>query len=242
MNTKNHYANHLGNFYSWMLGDWKTKETEFREFLFKKKLTAKRNEVAIDLGAGNGVQSLALSKSGYQVIAVDFNKQLLSELEKNSKDSNQSIQIVEDDILSVLQWKDKQPKFILCCGDTITHLNSKEEIQVFIKSCYESLIPGGNFLISFRDYSKPLTGDSRFIPVMSDPSKIHTCVLEYEEDKIRVTDQLYEKKEGGWVMSVSSYFKVRLLEEECLLYLKEAGFHWEWKETFQRMITILAKK
>lgn len=87
MNTKTHYANHLGNFYSWMLGDWKTKETEFREFLFKKDLTAKRNEVAIDLGAGNGVQSLALSKLGYQVIAVDFNKQLLSELEKNAKDS-----------------------------------------------------------------------------------------------------------------------------------------------------------
>ncbi|MCG6141876.1 hypothetical protein [Leptospira mtsangambouensis] len=29
MNVKEHYTNHFGNVYSWMIGDWKTKESEF---------------------------------------------------------------------------------------------------------------------------------------------------------------------------------------------------------------------
>lgn len=242
MNTKDHYANHLGNFYSWMLGDWKTKQTEFLEFLKLKSLGAKGKEVAIDLGAGNGIQSLALSKLDYEVIAVDFNKQLLSELKENAKTLSHPIEMIEDDILSVAKFQHREPTLLLCMGDTITHLSSKEEIKEFLKSCYECLKPNGKLLLSFRDYSQNLEGDSRFIPVMSDDTKIHTCILEYEENRIRVTDQLYTKKNNLWEMSIGSYFKVRLQKEECLHYLKELGFQIEWTEIFQRMITILAKK
>ncbi|TGL39805.1 class I SAM-dependent methyltransferase [Leptospira perdikensis] len=242
MNTKKHYENHLGHFYTWMLGDWKTKQTEFLEFLKSKSLAAKGKEVAIDLGAGNGIQSIALSKLNYEVIAVDFNQQLLSELEKNAKEQKQPIQIVDADILSVSQFQSKRPSLLICCGDTLTHLSSKEEIKEFLKSCYECLKPEGKLLLSFRDYSIPLEGNSRFIPVMSDNSKIHTCILEYEENRIRVTDQLYEKKKDVWEMSIGSYFKTRLRKEECLHYLEELGFQIEWTEMFQRMITILAKK
>ncbi|MBM9589865.1 class I SAM-dependent methyltransferase [Leptospira sp. 201903075] len=242
MNTKDHYSNHLGNFYSWMLGDWKTKQTEFFEFLKSKSLGAQGKEVAIDLGAGNGIQSLALSKLGYEVISIDFNKQLLSELKENAKTLSHPIEIIEDDILSVAKFQHKGPTLLLCMGDTITHLSSKEEIKEFLKSCYECLNPNGKLLLSFRDYSQNLEGDSRFIPVMSDDTKIHTCILEYEENRIRVTDQLYTKKNNLWEMSISSYFKVRLQKEECLHYLEGLGFQIEWTEIFQRMITILAKK
>ncbi|TGK55374.1 class I SAM-dependent methyltransferase [Leptospira kanakyensis] len=242
MNAKEHYANQLGNFYSWMLSDWKTKESEFREFLISKSLAPKKKNLAIDLGAGNGIQTLALSKLGYQVIAVDFNQQLLSELKENAKLENQSIQIVEADILSVSQFRLEHPSLLVCCGDTLLHLSSKEEIEEFLKSCFDCLNQNGDLLLSFRDYSITLEGDSRFIPVKSDSSRILTCILDFEGDRIRVTDQLLEKQNDVWKLSISSYFKVRLLKEECLVILETIGFQIEWVDFYQRMITILAKK
>jgi 2-polyprenyl-3-methyl-5-hydroxy-6-metoxy-1,4-benzoquinol methylase len=40
---------------------------------------------AIDLGAGYGIQSIALANLGFRVRAVDFNRQLLEELSVNKK-------------------------------------------------------------------------------------------------------------------------------------------------------------
>ncbi|MCK9407771.1 MAG: hypothetical protein WCX28_01270 [Bacteriovoracaceae bacterium] len=44
-------------------------------------------------------------------------------------------------------------------------------------------------LLTFRDYSTELTGNSRFIPVKSDASQILTCILEYSSETVTVTDQ-----------------------------------------------------
>ncbi|TGM25680.1 class I SAM-dependent methyltransferase [Leptospira levettii] len=239
---KEHYENHLGIFYSWMLGDLEPKIQAFQEYLIQKKLTPLNKEVSIDLGAGNGLQSIALARLGYEVIAIDFNLQLLKELEETRKKENLPIQTINADILTVSQWKNQNPSFLLCCGDTLTHLSSINQIQEFLKLCYETLTPNGNLLLSFRDYSNPLRGDSRFIPVKADDNRILTCILEDEGKKLRVTDQLYEKSNGSWQMKISSYYKTKLSKEECLSLLKGIGFQFVWDDVFQRMTTILVTK
>ena len=69
MNAKNHYDQHLGNFYSWMLGDFDEKQKEQENFFWRNGIKPVSRKVAFDLGAGNGLQAISLAKLGFAVTA-----------------------------------------------------------------------------------------------------------------------------------------------------------------------------
>lgn len=240
MTVKEHYDNHLGNFYSWMLGDFDERKNDFIKFSKEYGIVPLRSKVAIDLGAGNGIQSVALAELGFRVKAVDFNTQLLSELE--SRKNGQEIEIINDDIRAVSKFRDIEPELIVCCGDTVSHLNSLTEVEELIKDIFTTLTSNGKVALTFRDYSNELKDTSRFIPVKSDSNKILTCLLEFFPNRVRVTDILHEKENGNWKQKVSSYEKVRISKDIILKMLKKTGFEITLNETINRMITIIAQK
>lgn len=241
MTVKKHYDEHLGNFYSWMLGDFDPKKTEFLEFCKKQKLQPTILPAhAIDLGAGSGIQSVPLAELGYQVTAIDFNKQLIDELEANKKDL--PIEVVNDDIRNLKNYVRENTVLILCCGDTVSHLASVDEITQLLHDAYTSLGKEGKILLSFRDYSFELTDTSRFIPVKSDPERILTCFLEYLDNKVWVTDILHEKVENAWQQKISSYEKVRISKQVIQDILLKLNFTIEYSESINRMEYIIATK
>lgn len=240
MTVKEHYENHLAKFYSWMTGDFESNQNEFQNFLTDNNILPVSSKNAIDLGAGHGIQSVSLSKLGFSVTAVDFSKLLLEELKVNS--AGRHIDILEGDIKNVKQFSDKRPELIICCGDTISHLENKNEIKNFLKDISDTLIKGGKALLSFRDYSLALTGDDRFLQVKSDDSRILTCVLEYEIDYVRVTDLLYEKSDAGWNKKVSSYKKVRIKTAEITEQLESCNLKIQLNNIVKGMTTLLAIK
>ena len=88
----------------------------------------------------------------------------------------------------------------------------------------ESLGPGGQFIATFRDYTAPLAGDARFIPVRADENRILTCFLEYGDDHVDVHDLLYERQGSVWQFKVSGYRKLRLPPAWVGGALDDAGF------------------
>lgn len=135
-----------------------------------------------------------------------------------------------------------KPELIICWGDTLTHLESLDDIRQLVIDCCESLIEGGKLILSFRDYSTALSGDQRFIPVKSDDTKILTCCLDYEADRVRVTDLLQVKTENGWQQKVSSYYKVRISPNDVVKILADCGLRMAFNEVVNRMTTIIATK
>lgn len=240
MTVKEHYDNHLGNFYSWMVGDFEQRKRDFLGYCKKYEIKPSDSKMAIDLGSGNGIQSIALAELGFTVKAIDFNDQLLSELV--SRKNGLPIEICNEDIRTVLRHKDDQPELIVCSGDTIVHLESRQEIEQLIKDCFRVLSPKGKLILSFRDYEFELKDTFRFIPVKSDSNRILTCFLEYFPEKVRVTDLFYEKEDDKWQQKVSSYEKVRISPDWFLNLLQESGFTIEANETINRMISIIAEK
>jgi SAM-dependent methyltransferase len=240
VSVKDHYKNLLGNYYSWMIGDFETKQQEFLDFLVQNEFKETKTGCALDLGAGNGIQSVALLKLGYQVIAIDFNPQLLEELRINSL--GKAIDIVEGDILEFKNYTKKAFDVIVCSGDTIAHLPSLKDLEILVSDIVESLAPGGRVILSFRDYTNALKDENRFIPVKSDDSRIAICFLEYEENRVKVSDVLYEKSADGWVQKVSQYYKIRIFPSVVEALLIKHGLTIKLNRIHQRMNTIIAEK
>ncbi|MDB5062162.1 MAG: methyltransferase protein [Mucilaginibacter sp.] len=240
MNIKEHYDIHLGNFYSWMVGDFADGQQSQQEYLSNHYIIPNSTGVALDLGAGHGLQSVSLAKIGFKVYAIDFNRQLLGELRQNSM--HLPVEVIEGDLRSVADYKPLNPEVIICAGDTLSHLENTEEIEQLIADCAVTLYNKGKLILSFRDYSNALTGDKRFIPVKSDAHRILTCCLDYTDNRVLVTDLLHTQTASGWQQTVSSYYKTRILPDKIVALLEQQGFNILYNEPINRMIHIIAQK
>lgn len=240
MTVKDHYDFHLGNFYSWMVGDFAARQLEQQAYFSQRGITPTSNKLAIDLGAGHGLQTIALATLGYRVMAVDFNKQLLSEL--SSRIENFDVEIIEEDFLLFLKNLKKQAALIVCMGDTITHLANTSNISELIREIERILEPGGKIVFSFRDLSNEMKEEKRFIQVKSDETRILTCFLEYFSDHVMVHDILYEKQNKGWVQKVSAYPKLRINEKIITNLLNDNSLKIVKSETINGMIHLIGQK
>ena len=238
--VKQHYDTHLADFYSWMAGDFALKQKEFQQFLKKHDIVPGSAKVAVDLGAGHGIQSVALAKMGFKVKAIDFNQQLLNELKVNGKELD--VEVINDDIRSINRYSDEKPGVVVCWGDTLTHLDDLADVEQLLTNCCEALNIDGKLILSFRDYTQELTADRRFIPVKSDENMILTCVLEYSIDHVRVTDLLHIKRENGWEQKVSSYHKVRIPVSFVRNFLGKNGMVITFEGEINRLIAVSATK
>lgn len=240
MSTIQHYNDHLAHFYSWMAGDFDSRSADQQSFFESNKILPAGSGLAIDLGAGHGFQSVALAKLGFKVKAIDFSPQLLHELRRRKGDLE--IETIEADF-STFNWQQgPPPDVVVCMGDTIAHLESMENLQSLTSQIAEALPAGGRLVYSFRDYSHALEDTARFIPVKSDDSRIHTCVLEYFDDKVRVTDLLHEREKGNWQQKVSSYLKLRLSSELVNTMIEKSGLSVVSEGVHNRMVYLIAGK
>lgn len=223
MNVKEHYDNHLGHFYSWMLGDFKQRQQEQEEFFSRNHIFPKSGKIALDLGAGTGIQSVSLAKLGFEVKALDFNNQLTSELRNHINGLN--IEVISCDFTNPSFLARFTPELVVCMGDTISHMESVDKIDLLLKDVYLYSEKNALFIVSFRDLTKELINEQRFIPVKSDSDRILTCFLEFFPDFVNVTDILHERENDAWTQKVSSYRKLRLSTEMLRNLFARNNFH-----------------
>jgi ubiquinone/menaquinone biosynthesis C-methylase UbiE len=194
----------------------------------------------VDLGAGCGFQSIPLAESGFNVTAIDVSRDLLAELRENAE--GLPIVTIEDNLLNFTQHSPAKIEIIVCMGDTLTHLNSHDEIRKLINTVYPVLEEQGLFILGFRDLTAELTELDRFITVKSDSKKIFTCFLEFEKKQVKVHDILYEAADNKWNIKKSFYRKLRISEQWTNECLRDAGFTIEKLDNQNGMLTILARK
>jgi len=240
MRVKDHYSNHLGSFYSWMVGNFDEKQREQESFFIENKVTPISNKVALDLGAGHGLQSVSLARLGFVVKAVDFNEQLLDELERNRRDL--AIEPIQDDLINFLKNFHGKAELIVCMGDTLTHLESLQEVELLIAEISNHLTDRGKVIFSFRNLKTELQYEDRFIPVRSDETKILTCFLEYFPDHVMVHDILYEMKRGKWNQKISAYPKLRLDELWIVKLLSKTKIHISQSQLNKGMVYLIGEK
>jgi 2-polyprenyl-3-methyl-5-hydroxy-6-metoxy-1,4-benzoquinol methylase len=239
MNVKEHYDNHLGNFYSWMAGDFDTKLSEQQQFFQRSRIAPLKTKIAIDLGCAHGIQAISLAKLGFKVEAVDFNLQLTEELRENKGELE--IQIHSVELLAFMKEFQGNVDVVTCMGDTITHLD-RASLYNLMDIVRDKLIPGGKLIVSFRDLRHELRNEQRFFIVRSDEHRIHTCFIEYFPDHVKVYDILNTFEKGCWEQTVSWYPKLRIDEKEVESLLSKNLLSVVHVEKFGGMISLIAEK
>jgi SAM-dependent methyltransferase len=239
--TQDHYDRHLGPVYSWMTGDFDALCRRNAELFDRLGLEPVEASVAVDLGAGHGAQAVPLARRGYHVVAVDFCRALLDELQANAAEL--PVIPVEADLLDFGRHISGSVDAVVCMGDTLPHLQSLADIETLVGRVAEALAAGGLFVATFRDYvSREAEGEARFIPVKATEDRILTCFLEYSPDAVTVYDLLHRKDDGRWVQEVSSYRKLRLDPEQLAHSCAAAGLDIVEQSTSAGMVTLAARK
>jgi SAM-dependent methyltransferase len=235
-----HYDDHLGPVYSWMVGDLDAALVRSDADLAALPLPDRTTGLAVDLGAGIGLHALPLARRGFSVLAVDACQALLDELK--SRSGTLAIHPLHADLRHFRASLDTEADIVLCMGDTLTHLPDRASVEQLFADVAMSLREGGFFVATFRDYvSAPLQGDGRFIPVRSDAQRILTCFLEYEETAVRVHDLLHEREGTQWRLRVSSYPKRRLDPEGVVDALRSRGFAVQPATAQNGMVRVVAR-
>lgn len=235
--VRKHYDEHLGPIYAWMTGPFETASLPSTRLFEELGLEPGSSGVAVDLGCGHGLQSVALAERGYRVVAIDTCPVLLRQLEGYA--ASLPVQTVQADITNCEEHIPAQIDLVVCMGDTLPHLPSPGDVADLIRRFAAALVPGGTFVVTFRDYvSSPLEGRQRFIPVRSDEDRMLTCFLEYQEGSVRVYDLIHERSESGWDLTVSSYEKLRLEPGWVAARMRESGLRIVVDRTDRGMVTL----
>ena len=237
--VKEHYGELLAPYYSWICGGYELKFEENRKFFQSLSIRPAISGLAVDLGAGSGFQSIPLSELGFKVFAIDLSHDLLTELKSHAE--GLSIVAIEDNLLNFTEHIPQNVELIVCMGDTITHLQARDEVQILLEKAARVIENNGRLILGFRDLTTELKNLDRFIAVRSGPKNIFTCFLEYEKNHVKVHDLIHEKTGDQRVMKKSYFRKLRISVQwmsDCLL---KTGFEIENIDTDNEMIMIIAR-
>ncbi len=238
--VKKHYESQLSDYYSWMYGGFELKLSENRQFFKDHQVRPEHLGLAVDLGAGPGFQSVPLAELGFKVTAIDLSQKLLDELKKNAR--GLMIDLIRDDLLNFDGHCTGNIELCVCMGDTLTHLNTRQEVRSLASKVFKTLEARGRFILTFRDLEYELKELERFIPVRSDANTIFTCFLEYETDHVKVHDLIYERIDQQWTLKKSYFRKLRLSPQWTKDILLALGFTIEIYDVTNGMATIIAQK
>ncbi len=236
-----HYRDLLAADYLTMIGDFDARVRADKGLFCGLDLECETGRArALDLGCGPGQHSIALTKIGYQVTAIDLSEELLAELKRRT--DGLAVHAVHGDITHLQGTVMPGFELAVCLGDTLPHLPSFEDVDRFLSEVHGVLGPRGQLLLGFRDLSHVLEGVDRFIPVAQTEDRIMTCFLEDRGDRVEVHDLIHRREAEGWTLYKSSYPKLRLGEPDIRTRLKLAGFEIVHSSVEQGQVKMLARK
>lgn len=235
-----HYENVLSDVYSWMSGGFENGIRRNSVFFDAHNINPAGSRLAVDLGSGCGFQSIPLAMRGFTVTAIDIDRKLLKELERNT--GRYKVVTINADLLEFDRYTSGRVELITCMTDTILHLDSEKTVELLFHKAYTSLEEQGKFVLTFRDLTFELRDSDRFIPVRSNDSTIFLCFLEYEMETVKVHDIVYSKANGVWEFSSSFYRKLRLSGDWVEEKLRNCGFTGIEMQTGKGLVTAIATK
>ncbi len=181
-------------------------------------------EKALDIGCGTGSYTLALARSGVKATGMDLSRSMLAAARKNSLDYGLDIDFINSNMDKMRCSVDAEFDLILCMGNTLPHLLSKNDLYSMLTGCRQSLNPGGHLVLNLLNYDGILNAKKRIVGISR--NKNHEFIRFYDFRKPYVLFNILEidwtgEKNSHKIISTKLYPYTR---SELCSALMESGF------------------
>ena len=119
--------------------------------IVKSLLNYKKSGNVLDIGAGEGKNSIFLAKNGFDVTAIDISKEAVRKLKEFALKEGVKINILTEDIIN-FEFKEKYDMII---STATLHFLRKEDIDKVINSIKENTKEGGLNVITVFTTENP---------------------------------------------------------------------------------------
>lgn len=120
----------------------------------------------LDVACGAGGHSLELAKRGFNMTSSDLDEKMIVALNHKAKEQQLDITSAQENMLDIHGKFDKKFDVIFCIGNSIVHLDSKKEIQMFFSNMFDSLHAYGKFIVQIVNFDKVLLSDDMKLPLI----------------------------------------------------------------------------
>jgi SAM-dependent methyltransferase len=192
------------------------------QFKFMTKRFKDRKNI-LDLAAGTGNYSIALSKLGFNVVAVDLDEEMIRKIEAKNKEERTSVKPHKLDMKNIQGLEDYQFDGIICIGNSLVHLDNMGEIKRVLEEMYKLLNDNGVVILQIVNYDRVLKNNVKELPLIDRSEYGVRFIRKYdlEEGKILFKTKLIIDNERSYENCVKLY---PLKSKELFNMLKVIGF------------------
>lgn len=193
------------------------KQLEFVESI--KKIS--NEEKILDIGCATGNLTELLGEKTGNVVGIDLDKELL----KEAKDKHPNLNFENMNMLEVNEkFEENSFDRVVSFGNTLVHLDSREEVEEFFQKVYKTLKFNGFFIVQIINYNRIIEKNIKNLPTI-DNEKVK-FVRDYEYDKsIGKVDFITELTIKEANLNIKNNIKLLALTKiEIQKFLGEIGF------------------
>ncbi len=218
MNNKNKFYTSISNYYSEIF-PYKPLQLQF----VKKRLGRFENKSILDVGCATGELAFHLAQERANVTGIDLNEDLLKKATEEKQ--HPDLRFKKGNMLNIAN--DFQPNgfdAVLCFGNTLVHLPDLQSIEKMFKGVFETLKPGGKFLLQILNYDYILDEKVSELPLIETENIkfIRKYIFSDESRHVSFQTELHLKKIGQVITNETKLLALK--SSELLHLLTGAGF------------------
>jgi glycine/sarcosine N-methyltransferase len=183
----------------------------------------------LDIGCGTGGLAMALGREGYNVTGIDLDSEMVR-LARIKAEGLAGVRFSVGNMLDLVRpFGTDVFGCVVCFGNTLVHLNTFEEVSVFLRQVHAVLTEAGRFLIQILNYDHVLDHDVRRLPLIENEMLRfeRSYALDDSSGLLKFRTVLSVKNSGRVIENEVSLLPIRKKELDTLL--REAGFRdLEW--------------
>ena len=184
-----------------------------------KKISSE--EKILDIGCATGNLTELLGEKTRNIVGIDLDKELL----KEAKEKHPNLNFENMNMLKINEkFEENSFDRVVSFGNTLVHLDSREEVEEFFQKVYKTLKFNGFFIVQIINYNRVIEKNIKNLPTI-DNEKVK-FVRDYEYDKsIGKVDFITELTIKEANLNIKNNIKLLALTKiEIQKFLGETGF------------------
>jgi SAM-dependent methyltransferase len=185
----------------------------------------------LDAACGTGHHAIALARHGYDLVGADLSLAMVELARDNAVDAGVDITFVQaglGDLAGIDPRVEGAFDAVLCLGNSLPHLLSRDAVRAALADFRAVLRPGGLVVIQNRNFDKVWAEKQRFMPPQSyrdDGGEwIFVRFYDFEEMEVVFNMVRLRRTPEGWAQDVDATRLRPIFGDELALGLRDAGF------------------